>query len=362
MSRQPWLHSAAIDTILILSPPFLALLVAFSLNSASMDNGIPPWAWLVFIVGIDVAHVWSTLFRTYLDHEAYEERKLLFLLTPLACWLLGLMLYTLSGALFWTALAYLAVFHFARQAYGFLMLYSRSEAQGWGKRLDQAFIYLATLYPILYWHAHLPRNFHWFIDGDFASGCPEIVATCTGYLYLLVIAAYLAKEAKSSSDNKPLNIPKQLVLLGTAASWYVGIVALNGDFIFTVTNVVAHGIPYIGLVWLLGRKQSKLSPERYAFMGLKFSRVYSLAFLPVFLGLLFFLGFLEEGLWDALHWREHTALFPFLSWLPKVLDKGTLAWLVPLLALPQATHYVLDGFIWRLHGQTKITAVPFTKE
>jgi hypothetical protein len=22
-------------------------------------------------------------------------------------------------------------------------------------------------------------------------------------------------------------------------------------------------------------------------------------------------------------------------------------WLVPLLALPQATHYVLDGFIWR---------------
>jgi hypothetical protein len=22
-------------------------------------------------------------------------------------------------------------------------------------------------------------------------------------------------------------------------------------------------------------------------------------------------------------------------------------WLVPLLALPQSTHYVLDGFIWR---------------
>jgi hypothetical protein len=24
-----------------------------------------------------------------------------------------------------------------------------------------------------------------------------------------------------------------------------------------------------------------------------------------------------------------------------------LMWLVPLLALPQSTHYVLDGFIWR---------------
>ncbi|MCC6273443.1 MAG: hypothetical protein IT572_08250 [Deltaproteobacteria bacterium] len=27
-----------------------------------------------------------------------------------------------------------------------------------------------------------------------------------------------------------------------------------------------------------------------------------------------------------------------------------LAILVPLLALPQATHYVLDGFIWRMRG------------
>jgi hypothetical protein len=45
-------------------------------------------------------------------------------------------------------------------------------------------------------------------------------------------------------------------------------------------------------------------------------------------------------------WRDHPSLFRFPS-----LDLG--AWyalIVPLLALPQATHYVLDGFLWRLDG------------
>jgi hypothetical protein len=30
-----------------------------------------------------------------------------------------------------------------------------------------------------------------------------------------------------------------------------------------------------------------------------------------------------------------------------VAEPALLMWLVPLLALPQSTHYVLDGFIWR---------------
>jgi hypothetical protein len=30
-------------------------------------------------------------------------------------------------------------------------------------------------------------------------------------------------------------------------------------------------------------------------------------------------------------------------------------WLVPLLALPQSTHYVLDGFIWRRKKDTPVS-------
>ena len=45
-------------------------------------------------------------------------------------------------------------------------------------------------------------------------------------------------------------------------------------------------------------------------------------------------------------WQEHGWLFG--AW---PLPPDGLAWVaVPLLALPQVTHYVLDGVIWRFDG------------
>ena len=55
------------------------------------------------------------------------------------------------------------------------------------------------------------------------------------------------------------------------------------------------------------------------------------------------LAFGEEWLWDLGIWHDHPTFFGE-GW---DLGPGTQALLVPLLALPQATHYVLDGFIWK---------------
>ena len=57
----------------------------------------------------------------------------------------------LDLAVFWRALAYLAVFHFIRQQYGWVMLYrvrggERGRAGRW---LDGATVYAATLYPLI---------------------------------------------------------------------------------------------------------------------------------------------------------------------------------------------------------------------
>ena len=83
----------------------------------------------------------------------------------------GVALYSESETLFWRALAYLAVFHFVRQQYGWVALYrarvgERGRAGWW---IDAAAVYMATLYPLVYWHAHLPRRFWWFLPGDFAA-------------------------------------------------------------------------------------------------------------------------------------------------------------------------------------------------
>ena len=61
-----------------------------------------------------------------------------------------------------------------------------------------------------------------------------------------------------------------------------------------------------------------------------------------FLATLWLIAYVEELLWDRGVWHEREWLFG-VAW-----DTGTLKiLLVPLLALPQLTHYVLDGFIWR---------------
>jgi hypothetical protein len=342
-SRQPWIHSARVDGAFILAPGLVASAVALALlGTGHGGHGLTTWMWGILVIGIDVAHVYSTIFRTYLD--PLERRRLSgwLVLTPLCGWALGVLAYSWSAAAFWTLLAYTAVFHFVRQQYGFLMLYSRRERDlpRPCAAIDRTAVYAATLGPLLYWHTHLPRRFVWFIEGDFLS-LPDGLWRWLWPLYALSLAAYVAKECWLGVARVTVNVPRNLLVAGTALSWYVGIVVANGDLVFTLTNVVAHGVPYMALTFIYSRGEAQRHPTVRPRLG---------QLLPAALGLLLLLAFVEEGLWDGLVWREHLRLFPGFSALPQVSSEAALAILVPLLALPQLTHYVIDGVIWRLRG------------
>jgi hypothetical protein len=233
------------------------------------------------------------------------------------------------------------VFHFVRQQYGFLMLYARKERElpHWCRSLDQATIYGATLFPLLYWHTHLPRPFVWFIEGDFIA-LPRSVWSAAAPLYVALLGGYLAKEIWLTFKGHRLNVPRNALVLGTAASWYVGIIVASGDLVFTLTNVVAHGIPYVALTFIFARRRDqRMQTGRSLFIA---------PLIPLAIGLLVLLAFLEEGLWDGFVWREHLSLFPSFEMLPHVQGHKALSLIIPLLALPQLTHYILDGVIWRL--------------
>lgn len=341
-SAQPWIRSPRYDGLLILAPPFLALLVVLALPDHYRSTAaMPLLAWVALVVLIDVAHVYGTLFQTYFDPVKRQQRRVLLWVVPVACYLGGVALHSVGGLLFWRVLAYLAVFHFIRQQYGFLRIYSRQELAVPGRWLATALIYYATIYPLLWWHFSPGRNFNWFVDGEFVQvdwPAGRLVATV---LYVGLIMAYLAREAWLWHRTRTVNLPRNLLMAGTLASWYVGIVLFNGDLAFTLLNVVSHGIPYLALVWHGGprRPDAPAPPRRGAWAGR-----YGLA---VFLGAVVLFAFLEEGLWDGLVWREHGTVFGWFQQLPAVGSPALLMWLVPLLALPQSTHYVLDGFIWR---------------
>ena len=295
-----------------------------------------PALWAVLVVGVDVGHVYSTLWRTYFDRAEFARRRTLYVLAPLLGWLAFACLYSLGPMVFWRALAYLAVFHFVRQQYGFMMIYARRERRH--ARIDKAAIYAATLYPlIVVAHASaqllLVRGRRLRERGGARAGgrwrWPPTAPSwrCTP-----------SRNARMLRAGRPFNWPRNLLLAVTALSWWVGIVALDSDLAFTMINVVAHGVPYVALIWWTGRVRGA---------GGRPARLFTAAWAPVFVAIPLLLAYAEEGLWDGLIWLDHPGLFPAFRALPAVDDPGILVWLTPLLALPQITHYILDAFIWR---------------
>src|ERR1044071_8084293 len=337
-----WLFSPRVDVCVFGGSALVSLLLLWvGARAGVLDGDSPDWTWVPAVLLVDVAHVYATTFRVYFDKDELRRRASLYLLAPAIAFALGVALYSESDALFWRVLAYLAVFHFVRQQYGWVALYrvragERGRAGFW---VDAAAVYMATLYPLAYWHANLPRRFWWFLPGDFAAA-PASVERVAFVFYCAALGAYAVRSARAWLIQGRGNPGKDLVVLTTAVCWYVGIVAFDSDYAFTVTNVVIHGVPYIALVWLYARSRAPRAGGAYT----------ALARWPLFLMTLWLMAYVEELFWDRGLWHERAWLFGAawdLSQLKVII--------VPLLALPQATHYVLDGFVWRRRGNPQLS-------
>ena len=337
----------------IIGPPVAITIVVLIWGSKLATISEPPiWLWVFLVLGIDVAHVYSSLFRTYFDKDEFKKRKTLYLVVPAICWIGGIALYAFFGpTLFWSAVAYFAIYHFVRQQYGFLMLYRRGEPTGTlSYRIDQIAIYMATIYPLVYWHTYT-RNFQWFSDFEVIHipvVWPEYVCRA---IYILSIGAFLFKEVYRWRETGSLNLGNTLLLV-TAAAWGTGIILFNGDLTFTLINVISHGIPYMALIWIYQyRKRSNTANA-----GNRFLRFFQIKYIPLYALAVFAFAYFEEGIWDRLVWDEHSNVFGSF-YLPA--SATLLIILVPLLTMPQLTHYVLDAFIWRVNkkGQEEVRAV-----
>lgn len=343
--RSPWLVSARWDVAVFGGSAALALLLlGVGALGGFLEGDTPVWAWVATVVFVDVAHVWATAYRVYLDPEELRRRGGLFLSIPLVAYVFGVLLYSLGPGWFWRALAYLAVVHFVRQQYGWVALCRRrlGETSRFDRLLDDAAIYGATVYPLLYWHAHLPRSFHWFLDGDFVPGLPRGTAAALLPVHLAITVAYVVRQAQLLLRGRPVSHGKNLVVATTWLAWHGGIVWLDSDYAFTVTNVLVHGIPYLAFVWAQQRARFRRGGDA-ALVGLFQANRW-----PLYLAPLLVVAWLEEWGWDLVLWHEHGGLFPGPELL---LGRATLAVVVPLLALPQATHYLLDAWIWRVRPE-----------
>lgn len=334
--KQPWLGDPLQECIFILAPGLLPVVTVIVFNDYFKTHEVSTMWWIILVLCIDVSHVYSTLFRLYWDRQTFTKYRSVLLIIPGVAFAAGLALHYYDSMLFWRILAYIAVYHFVRQQYGFMRLYARKETPPRPSRyIDTIAIYTATVYPLLYWHINATDQLAWFIKGDFIRLDLHPYENLLTYMYVSVILLYVIKEIKFSISQRMINLPKNLIVLGTFASWYVGIVAFQGDLIFTLLNVVAHGIPYMALIWIHGKKRSS-GNFSFNYKGV-----------GIFVAALLLLAYFEESLWDAMVWNDHPDVFPMISGIVPLQNPLGISVVVSLLVLPQVTHYILDGFIWR---------------
>ncbi len=335
---QGWLFSPGVDLTVFAGSALVSLALVLAAPWLGAVGDTPLWAWVLLVVCVDVAHVWSTLFRTYLDADELRRRSGLYLGAPLLAYVVGVLAYLGSPKAFWTLFAYVALAHFVRQQYGWVALYGRkARAPDAERRLDAAAVYAATLGPVVWWHANLPREFWWFVEGDFLAGLPAWAGTVALALHAAVLAVWAGFQALRVARGEGVQAGKVLLVAATWVAWFGGIVLAKDDFAFTVMNVVLHGVPYFALLFRYAR-------GRHSEGGYGVGGALLRAGLPGFLLFLAALALAEEFLWDWIIWQERPALF---GPSPVAVPEDLLALVVPLLALPQATHYVLDAFIWK---------------
>ncbi len=341
ISLGPWLWGPRIDLAAFGGSAALALALVGLGHWLGFGGGdLPEWGWVAFVLLVDVAHVYSTLFRTYFDAYEVRRHRVRYWGLPLALYLGGVLLYRAGDLWFWRVLAYVAVFHFIRQQVGWTALYrARAKQSLADKWIDDGAIYASTLFPVIYWHANLDvTRFNWFVEGDFVS--LAVAATLEPWawgVWIFSLVLFVGRQAWHLVHRQELHLGKLIVVLSTAAIWSVGIVFTNSDFDFTVTNVIVHGVPYMVLLWAYSKARATQAEPTL-------TRNIAAAGVGMFLLVLLLLAYSEEWAWNHLVYREHDWLFPGAALASSEAWK---AWLVPLLALPQVTHYALDGVLWR---------------
>lgn len=341
--NQNWLFSKKLDLFGLFLPVWICWGICFALPEQSLEKEFPLWAWVAIILLIDVSHVWTTIFKSYLDKDSRKHHSYILKVTPLLVLISAFALATASELWFWRVLAYLALFHFIKQQYGFLALYKAKHNDWQPKKIfkDKWVLYFSMIYPVIFWHLNPDRNFNWFVDGDFysASITPSIWIY-TNIIYFLILLAWIAEELYSKKQqNKPLIIGKLLWVASTALNWFLGIVYFNSDIAFSLTNVVAHGLPYIILIIFFTDKKDRTQGKSTPLL----SRVVKIV------ALVFVLALIEEYCWDMLVNRDKQAFFESLFAYPMTAIETPYlrALLIAILIVPQATHYILDAYIWK---------------
>jgi hypothetical protein len=321
---QSWIFSPAIDVLAFLLPFIVGIgfLVSLKPLGISAERELFPFSLsAIFIFGLNYPHTISTTVRTLLHTNAIGFPQRVMIVSSLV--LIGLFVASIhSFTLTMHLMTALAVFHGARQDFGWMKIASRSETKlgVMDHYINSYAIYTAHIAPAV-WLLSFENSAFWFQKGDFPHLIPSELGNLVLVAYNLVLAVYVLRQTWLWLRFRYFAVTKNCIMISAAITWYVVMIQNKLDSAWQlVLPVLIHTVPYIFLTFRYGLWRSGIQ---------RHNRLFAIIFA--------YTAFVFGG---VVHFSLGPSAFgndsQFLSSL-----------FFSLFVFPQVWHFVIDGFIWK---------------
>jgi hypothetical protein len=328
--KNGWVFSKKEDLLLFVAPLLFgwALILThqwFNLASIRLmgtDALVIVFALLAFV---DAGHVFSTVFKSYLDPQVRQQKKFLLYALPVIIYIFLILVFHLFGLRTVLVLfGYYNVYHIVRQQYGWVSITARKAGEQ--SRLDYYFdkgsIYAFTILPVAWIHFSLAGT-----EKQIELPKSALAANiCTG-LWLAIFAVYAGRQVYKLTKGYPFNIAKQVQMLVSFISW--GTVIFFRSPLLLVVTVLLHSIPYVGIIY----KTSMPEGAGKKLLAILFKYRFSLL---LFIGFLLAVGYAYTKTNNYVKDIQSQTILG----LPR-------EYLVCALLLFPIMHFTIDGVIWK---------------
>jgi hypothetical protein len=275
-------------------------------------------AWLFFGV-LDSGHVYTSVWRTYLDKKEFKRRKWTYLLSPLiiftAFYLISLFDFILLGAI----VVYATLYHNMRQFYGMSKWYQKVNSSF--DKISDYFFYILTVlcFVTVHFRTDLQLSEYYPNANRFLYPNLFLVKICL-FLFFLTLLAWSIYEFHKAYKTGELEWARLLSIAFPVGLYAVSFLHFKTLPTIVFPLVVSHGLSYMVLIHQSARKTAE--PEKIISWGLP---VTILAVALVFGSLEFYFDDFEFA-------NPNSGFKPLLA---------------ALLLTPLFCHYYFDAFLWK---------------
>ncbi len=345
---QPWIHSWYVDSLCFFLIPLTFLFLAFF--KLPPFNMIVPGQFsyaILVVLFIDWGHIFAQYHRIYSNPLEEKRLKIIYPLSYLLMIpLVAVVVHMTDSILIDTLLVYFVIFHFIKQHFGFMKVYSKTDGQKSRREslTETILFYSSMAAPVLLWHVKgIGYDFKWTMR-FWKPAFLEFLIWPVFALYAVSFVLYVIDEYKRTKRNELFNIPKNLSLATAMLGWGGVSLLTDAPMLIMFSVVLTHDMSYFFYVWIIGRRDHHTIKKKvhwFSWWSVPGFLVYFIALIA--LGDIIMTVHLEstqDPNWDYFFWgKTLNGIGLQQGWM--------LSFGYAIFFATQAHHYYIDRYLWK---------------